>query len=569
MVPGVGVTEAYDEATREWLHGVVAAGFVPGERARARAALADLLEEAVAAVRAEPFDPGPGYRIGVELVDLRMAAPAVAGATVRVLSTHLPRLAEGDADTTRARVQALVAQVITGFVTAQRDVAVGAAEEMNRSEKIHWRRVQRALHRRLRDALLHERQTGLPNRQHLTQLIADRIGAGAGRGAVDGRIGLCLLGVDGYAELTDALGPDNGDRLLAAVADRLRRVAEQGGNLLAHLGDDRFVLLATAPGGPDDVVKAADAARRSLAAPVPIDGYQFTVGVTAGIAEGPIAGSTPEGWLRDAGLALDWARQERRDHAVFEPARAGADRLRHRLAAALPDALARGEIVPHFQPMFALADHRVVAVEALARWERPAGLPTLPAQQLVSVAEHTGLIRQLGRAILERACRQAAEWRRLGNGVPISVNLSPLQLSDPALVADVGDILHRAGLPAELLQLEITESAAVDEREDVLRRLTGLGVTLAVDDFGTGYASLAALTRLPITRVKLAAELVASPGAAIVLRHTVELCHALGMWVTAEGIETAEQEQLLRELGCDAGQGFRLARPVPAAELVF
>ena len=157
----------------QWLRGVVTAGFVPGVRARARAALRDLLDELVAAVRAEPFDPSPGYRIGVELVDLRMAAPAVAGVTVRLFAGRLPRLL-GGGDEIEARVLLLLDRLITGFTTAQRTAAVSAAEQMNRSEKIHWRRVQTDLQQRLQDALLHELETGLPNRQFLRKDLGER-----------------------------------------------------------------------------------------------------------------------------------------------------------------------------------------------------------------------------------------------------------------------------------------------------------------------------------------------------------------------------------------------------------
>jgi EAL domain-containing protein (putative c-di-GMP-specific phosphodiesterase class I) len=208
-----------------------------------------------------------------------------------------------------------------------------------------------------------------------------------------------------------------------------------------------------------------------------------------------------------------------------------------------------------------------VGVEALARWQRPEGLATLSPQQFITLAERTGLIRPLGRALLERACRQGAAWRRQGHDLLISVNLSPLQLGEPGLAAEVADILHRTGLPAGRLQLEITESAAADEHRDRLRELAGLGVRLAVDDFGTGYASLAALARLPVTGLKVAGDLIAdldagsSGAAAQILRHTVALCHDLGIEVTAEGLETESREQSVRDLGCDLGQGYLFARP--------
>jgi EAL domain-containing protein (putative c-di-GMP-specific phosphodiesterase class I)/GGDEF domain-containing protein len=546
------------DLTQEWLQGITRAGFVPGVRARARAALHDLLDELVAAVRAEPFDPAVGHRIGAELVDLRMSAPPVIGMTVRLLAERLPTLVDGDPEANRRRVIELLEQLTTGFVTAQRDAAVEAAEQMNRSEKIHWRRVQTDLQRRLQHALLHDPVTGLPNEQGLRRHL---------EAPGTPRTGLCLLGIDRYPELADSLGHDSVGKLLTAFAQRLRQLS---GHFLAHLGDDRFALVAAETTGPDDIVKLADQARRLLHQPFPLDGHAMRVDVTAGLVEGRTAGVNPDHWLRDAHLALGWARQDHRDHALFEPARAETDRRRHRLAAALPAALANDEFLAHYQPLYRLTDRAIVGVEALARWQRPGGGPPLGPPDFITPAEHTGLIRPLGRHLLAQACRQGAAWRRAGHDLLISVNLSPLQLGEPTLVADVADILHRAGLPAGNLQLEITESMALDDRFGTLRQLTDLGVRLALDDFGTGYSSLAALSWLPVTDVKLAAEFMTdagAPAATEVLRHMIALCHALGVTVTAEGIETADQERLLRELSCDNGQGFHFARPATAAAI--
>ena len=562
--PNTGETGLADLA-HEWLRGVTHAGFVPGVRARARVALHDLLDEFVAAVRAEPFDPAAGHRIGTELVDLRMAAPPVIGTTVRLLAERLPVLVGGDQETARTRVLGVLEHLATGFVTAQRNAAVDAAEQMNRSEKIHWRRVQIDLQQRLQHALLHDPRTGLPNEQHLRKHLADRItGAGAAR------LGVCLLSIDRYAELADAVGHDNGGKLLTAVAGRLHQLADQAGYFLAHLGDDQFAFVVADPGGTDDLVKVADQARAVLHAPFPLDGHAMRVNVTAGIVESRAADTVPDHWLRDVRLALGWARHDRHDQAVFETSRAEADRRRHRLAAALPAALDSGEFLAHYQPLYRLADRAIIGVEALARWRR-SGFEEPPSpQHFVTLAENTGMIRPLGRMLLQHACRQGVAWQRTGHDLLISVNLSPLQLSEATLADDVADILHRTGLPANRLQLEITESSPLNKGHDTLRHLADLGVSLALDDFGTGWSSLATLSWLPVRNAKLAAEFIAdagSPAAAEVLRHTIALCHSLGMTVTAEGIETAVQDRLLRDLGCDNGQGFRFARPAAAAEI--
>ncbi|MBM2616666.1 bifunctional diguanylate cyclase/phosphodiesterase [Actinoplanes sp. LDG1-06] len=540
-----------DGLTEQWLRGVVAAGFVPGVRARARAALRDLLEEFVAAVRAEPFDAAPGARIGAELVDLRMSAPPVIGATVHLIAGRLPAVV-GEDDETRRRILDLLDRLVTGFVAAQRDAAVRAAEEMNRSEKIHWRAVQLDLQRQLQQAVLHRPDTGLPNEQHLRRTLAE-----IDRGQ---RLGLLLISLDRYDELSDTLGPDNGARLLTAIARRLRPLG-----VLAHLADDQFAVLVTGTTGPDDLIKVADQAVRLLAGPVPIDGHDLHVTPVIGLVERPVAGSEPDRWLHDARLALRWARQDRLGPELFDPARAAEERRRHRLAAAMPAALDRGEFTLHYQPLVRLADGATIGVEALARWPRPGGRPLDP-QQFIQVAERTGLIHRLGRTLLEQACRQGAEWRRAGHDLLVSVNLSPVQLSDPGLVAAVADILHRSGLPADRLQLEITETGEALPYRSVLAGLGGLGVRLALDDFGTGYSSLAVLTALPFTEAKLAAELLLGFHESGVLGLIIAACHEMGMTVTAEGIETAEQEQTLRALGCDHGQGYHLGRPAPAGK---
>ena len=547
--------------TGDWLRGVTSVGFVPGVRARARASLNDLLEELIAAVRAEPFDPMVGRRIGVELVDLRMAAPPVIGITVRLLAERLPGLVdEGLAE----RVPALLEHVVTGFVAAQRDAALSAAEQMNRSEKIHWRRVQTELLGKLQHALLHDGRTGLPNEQNVRGYLATQI---VEHGKT--RMGLCLLGIDRYGELADTLGHDNAGKLLTAVAQRLQQASA---HYLAQLGDDQFALVVADTAGPEEIAKLADRCRRAMQAPFPLDGHELRVDVTAGIVEDRVTGSHPDQWLRNARLALGWAREDHHDRAVFEVGRAETDRRRHRLAAALPGALDEGEFILHYQPLYRLTDRTVIGVEALARWQRPGGGPPLGPRHFITLAEHTGLIRPLGRALLEQACRQGVAWGRAGHELLISVNLSPLQLSETTLAGDVADILHRTGLPAARLQLEITESAELDQGYETLHRLTDLGVRLAVDDFGTGWSSLATLSWLPVRSAKLAAEFIAdagAPAATEVLRHTIALCHSLGIEVTAEGIETADQEHLLRDLGCDHGQGFHFARPAPAGTLAW
>ena len=551
---------AVAELARSWLRGVTSAGFVPGPRARTRRMLEDLLRQIVNAVAAEPFDPDAGDRLGAQLVHWRMTAPEVLGTTMALLGEHLPALID-DSDRRvhiDARVRQLLARLATGFASAQRSAAVAAAEQINVAYRTHWHTQLTELQEQLQHSLLYDRRTGLRNRAGLREYLA------VSTARQTGRIGVCLLVVDRFAEINDALGHEQGDRLRQALAARLHALAADKGYVVAHPGDDEFALVLAGTASVDEVVKAADQASRLLRAPIEVDSLDLRLKVAAGVVEGAAAGTQPDGWLRDAHLALHSARQDRRELAVFDPGRAAKDLHRQRLAAAMPAALDRGEFGLHFQPLYRLQDRRVIGVEALARWQPP-GAALLGPQHFIGLAERTGLIHPLGRSLLEQACVRGAAWQSRHPGLLISVNLSPLQLDDPALVADVETILRSSGLPAGSLQLEITESAAVDDRHDTLRRLADLGIRLAVDDFGTGYSTFASLPDLPITAVKLAAELLPrDPGdqaRRVILGTLIRLCHELAISVTSEGIETPEHERLLNELGCDHGQGFHFARP--------
>jgi diguanylate cyclase len=549
---------ALSELARLWLRGVTAAGFVPGPRARAGRALEDLLRQVIGAVRAEPFDPAVGWRIGAELVRLRMSAPEVLGSTLQVLGEHLPALLGDPPDRPDPRVLRLLGQLSIGFATEQRRAAVAAAEQINSAYRKHWQE-------KLRRASLHDPRTDLPNRAGLGDYLA------ATTADPDpGRIGICLLSIDRFADINDALGHEHGARLLHAAATRLRAVADDRECFLAHTADDQFTIVVAGTTDADELVKVADLAIRTLRSPVVIDGHDLRLAVTAGIVEGPASGRPPEGWLRDAHLALQGARQDRREYGVFEPARAAEDLRRQRLAAVMPAALELGEFVPHFQPLYRLGDRSIVGVEALARWHRPDGT-VLGPQQFITLAEQTGLIHALGRRLLEQACRQAVAWRVRHPGLLLSVNLSPWQLSDPGLLVDIETTLRTTGLPATSLQLEITESAAVGDHHDALCRLADLGIRLAIDDLGTGYSAIADLPHLPISSVKLAAELLPRDATdhirRTILGSLVALCHALGISVTGEGIETPEHERLLHELECDNGQGFLFARPATADDI--
>jgi diguanylate cyclase (GGDEF)-like protein len=585
-VSGAAEDAALHALAERWLQVVAVAGFVPGRRTRFVLALREMLRELLTAAATEPFDAEPVRRVGARLVELRMADPQVLGASVRLLTDHLPALRDGEAGVARDRMLLVLEQLINGFGAALRQAAMHAGEDLNRSLRVTWEVEKAVLEIQLQHARLHDAVTHLPNRTFLREQLRSIIATGgAGR-----RFGLCLLRIDDFDDLNDALGHRLGDEVLEAIGWRLGDLVrawtgeDRGPHglwtgsdrcLLAHLGGERFVLVVTGTHGAEDMVKLAEQARQAVhtvALPA-VDGYELRVRVSAGIVEGAVtARAEPDDWLRDVHLALIWAQKDHRDWAVHDDARARVDIARHRLVAAMPAALERGEFEPYFQPLVSLGGPRIIGLEALVRWPHPT-LGVIGPEEFIGPAEQTGLIRPLGHAVLEKACRLGSLWRSRGHDLLISVNLSPWQLDDPGLVASVADVLRRTGLPAGRLQLEITESAAVDSHRGILGELAEFGIRLALDDFGTGQASLASLSRLPVRMVKLAAPLVAdldqpdNAAAVAIVHRTIELCHDLGCTVTAEGIETERQYARLRDLGCDYGQGFRFGRPVSAASI--
>ncbi|MFY1633238.1 putative bifunctional diguanylate cyclase/phosphodiesterase [Solwaraspora sp. WMMB335] len=428
---------------------------------------------------------------------------------------------------------------------------------------------------RLRFQAEHDPLTGLPNRvlffDRLSQALADAA-------EPHRRVGVCFLDLDGFKSINDALGHDVGDQLLTVVAGRLADSVANSGHLIARMGGDEFVILVANCSGTAQLISVARSALAAVAAPVQIGGHQLMVSASVGIVAAPAIGSNPTDVMKAADTTLYWAKADGRGQwAVYDPVRGARDVTRSALVAALPAALDRGELVVEYQPITRLADGTVTAVEALVRWQHPE-LGRLGPDRFIGLAEETGLIVRLGRWVLEQSCRQASRWRAACPQTPIavSVNISARQVSDPQLVGEVAGVLTRTGLPPELLQLELTESAVMatgGEPLRALRRLAGLGVQLAIDDFGTGYSNLAYLRRMPIQVLKLAGPFVEGmrlAGAEAdrderIVDALVRLAHALNLTVTAEAVETAQQAARLAALGCDQAQGWHFGKPVPAA----
>jgi PAS domain S-box-containing protein/diguanylate cyclase (GGDEF)-like protein len=379
------------------------------------------------------------------------------------------------------------------------------------------------------------------------------------------RVGICALGLDGFGALVDANGAAVGDRLLLAVAGRLRFAA--GDHVATRTGTDEFTVLVADPEDIAAVCRVADRLQSALAVPFRIDGLDLAVSASIGVAEGPTAHACPRELLRAADVARSWAKALGGSRRVmFDPRRDAGEAARYALVAGLPTGITNGEFRLVYQPLVTLPDGRVRGAEALVRWQHPReGL--IGPGRFIGLAEQSGAIVALGHWVLTTACAQAARWwRELGEDAPfVSVNVSPVQLGEPSWVADVIAALRAEGLPPRQLQLEITEQAVLGDGTSVTEGLSALraaGVRLALDDFGTGWSSLAWLRRLPVHALKIDGSFVdglrhpdADTADTAIVKALVGMAHALGLVVTAEWVETGVQAERLAALTCDLGQG--------------
>jgi diguanylate cyclase (GGDEF)-like protein/PAS domain S-box-containing protein len=421
----------------------------------------------------------------------------------------------------------------------------------------------------------HDGLTDLANRA----LFRDRLDQALARSERSrDALAILLLDLDGFKQVNDSLGHDAGDRLLEQVADRFRSVTRPG-DTLARLGGDEFALLLE---GADEAsaLAIADRLLECLAEPLLVANHELKIDTSIGIATHPGGKASGEDLVRHADLAMYAAKEAgrgRREIFQYEMAREFGELLglEHELRLGLQ----RSEFSVHYQPEISLERGDVVGVEALLRWNSPTRGPVAPLQ-FIPVAEATGLIHALGEFVLREACKQTAEWRRrelLPEKFVTWVNLSGKQLSAGGISKQVQRELSAAGLPAEFLGLEVTETAVVQsgaagERARVeLQELHDLGVRIAIDDFGTGFSSLGQLRHFPIDMIKVDRSFVQGvehdAKDAAIAANLVNLAHALGLVAIAEGIESKGQLASLRDLGCDLAQGYLFARPAPPERL--
>ena len=421
----------------------------------------------------------------------------------------------------------------------------------------------------LRYQALHDTLTNLPNRT----LLHDRLQMSITVGSQTSRpFALLLLDLDHFKEVNDTFGHQYGDILLQEAASRLAGVLRPS-DTIARLGGDEFGVILP---NTDEANAAAIASRilRAQEKPFHIEGNALHVGTSIGIALFPSHGATADTLLRYADVAMYEAKRSRSGYRVYSP-----DQVRHasnRLAlfSELRTAIDDNQLVLHFQPMADFRSCQIVRVEALVRWQHPErGL--VPPADFIATAEQTGLIGSLSSWVIDAAIRECREWRQLGHDVAVSVNLSAQNLHDPHLPNVVATSLRAWGVSPSCLRVEITESTLMADPVralDTLTRLNVMGVQISIDDFGSGYSSLAHLKRLPADELKIDKSFVLHMGDdendAAIVRSTIGLGHDLGMSVVAEGVESHLTLELLNTLGCDVAQGFFVGRPMPAIELI-
>jgi diguanylate cyclase (GGDEF)-like protein len=413
----------------------------------------------------------------------------------------------------------------------------------------------------------HDELTGLANRSFLLDRMRGAIAAAERE---DARVAVMIADLDDFKSVNDTLGHAFGDRVLAAVAQRLLRVLGPRATL-GRLGGDEFAVVLES-GGEGQAVTLADALIGALERPLEIDGLSIQVAASIGIACFPQHGRTVEELLQHADVALYCAKASQSAYELYaeEEDEYSLDRLA--LAGQLRRGIDRGELVVHYQPKVPLDGGRTRAVEALVRWDHPQ-LGLVGPDGFVPLAEQTGLIKPLTRHVLDASLRQCSIWRRTGLDVRVSVNISTRSLLDSDLVTTIRELLERYQLDASSLQLEITESRIVADlrrARSVLDNLRGTGITIAIDDFGTGFSSLTQLQQLPVDEIKIDKSFVmrmeTDANDYVLVRSIVELGRNLGLHVTAEGVESESVARSLAQLGCTYAQGFHHGRPEPAAE---
>lgn len=416
-----------------------------------------------------------------------------------------------------------------------------------------------------RDAL-----TGLPNRSLFIERLEQAIDGARRHNA---KLAVLFVDLDHFKDINDTYGHPFGDELLQEIGKRLT-VVVRASDTVARIGGDEFVLMLEDIASADSADRVAGKVLEALTQPVILDGKELVVTGSVGVATYPEDGNDSTTLIRNADTAMYQAKSSGRDQFHSYTAEMTASALRKfSLETDLRQAVKRGQLSLDYQPQTALYDDSVTGFEALLRWQHPQRGWVSPAL-FIPMAEDIGLIEPIGEWVLARACEQARRWRQQGvAGLHIAVNLSARQLANPALANYIESLLRDTGIPADAIEVEVTESSVMERADRCIATLHAIhehGVPIAVDDFGTGYSSLSYLKRLPLQKVKIdrsfVRDLPHDQDDGALAAAIIAMSHSLGLYVVGEGVETAEQLEFLRDHGCDGAQGFYLGRPMPVLE---
>lgn len=438
------------------------------------------------------------------------------------------------------------------------DLAFGIATLRARAEQ---QRTQDAMYQLTRyDAL-----TGLPNETQFTELLSTTIASSTRSGQ---SFAVLQANIERLSEINDALGFSHGDHMLQQFGERISAAAPAHASVARLRGDEFAILL---PGS--DTASALAVVQRLndlLARPFPVADIALQVSARIGVSLFPAHGNTPHDLYRHMDIAVHQAKKTGMPHVVFDPHQSQDQTQRLNLAGELQRAIAAGDLMLYLQPKVEMQTGRVCGAEALVRWKH-AERGIIPPGEFIGLAEHTGLIKPLTEWVIQSGVRLLKQWEEQQSAMPIAMNLSARNLRDETLLEQIRNWRAAAGLRTGLLELEITESAVMEDAELALRVLQGLqadGIPLYIDDFGTGYSSLSYLQKLPVSYIKIDQSFVrqmqTNKDSALIVRSTIDLVHDLGRHTVAEGVETQEQWDLLLAMGCDIAQGYFIARPMPA-----
>ncbi|HXA27372.1 MAG TPA: EAL domain-containing protein [Candidatus Angelobacter sp.] len=420
----------------------------------------------------------------------------------------------------------------------------------------------------LQHQAMHDNLTGLPNRT----LLGDRLTQAINHATRAGQpAALLLMDMDGFKEVNDTLGHHSGDALLRQVAERLRSTL-RAEDTIARLGGDEFAILPAGCCDEDTAMHIADKVLAAFQAPFLIEEQAIHARMSIGVAVYPAHGEDADMLMRRADVAMYTAKRMRSGQSTYSPAQDEHSKRRLQLTGELRRAIPASELVLHYQPRLHIPTGTITALEALVRWQHPVhGL--VPPGEFIPVAEQSDLIHPLTAWVAGEAVRQCRVFAELGMDLTIAINVSARNLADQRLPTMMAGLLRTWGVGASRLRLEMTESVVMaSDWQDVLNELHELGLSVAIDDFGVGYSSLAYLQRLPVDEIKIdrsfVGDMAENPDNAAIVRSTIELGHNLGLKVVAEGVETQECLRMLADFGCDAAQGFLVSPPLAASEVV-